>query len=75
MIKKLVKHGNSHALVIEKPIQELLGITPDTPLTITTDGKRLIISSSEGEERKKAFREALEKGNKKFGRALQRLAE
>ena len=31
MIKTLTKHGNSYALVIEKPILELLRVTPDTP--------------------------------------------
>ena len=44
VIKKLVKHGNSYALIIDKPIMDLLGITPTTPLEITTDGQRLIIT-------------------------------
>ncbi len=45
MIKNLVKHGNSYALVIDKPILELLGITPDTPLEISTpDGKSLTMA-------------------------------
>ena len=44
MVKMLVKHGNSYALVIDKPILELLNITPDTPLEITTlDGKSLVV--------------------------------
>lgn len=47
MVKNLVKHGNSYALVIDKPILELLGITPDTPLDIsTTDGKSLTITAA-----------------------------
>ena len=47
MIKNLVKHGNSYALVIDKPILELLGITPDTPLEIsTTDGKSLRVTAA-----------------------------
>ncbi len=32
MIKTLTKHGNSYALVIDKPLMEILRITPDTPL-------------------------------------------
>ncbi len=32
MIKKLTKHGNSLALVIDRPILDLLRIDPDTPL-------------------------------------------
>ena len=43
MIKKLVKHGNSYALIIDKPILELLNITPDTELEVTTDGIQLFV--------------------------------
>jgi antitoxin component of MazEF toxin-antitoxin module len=46
VIKKLTRHGNSLALVIDKPILELLKITRDTPLEITTDGQTLTISPS-----------------------------
>lgn len=43
MIKKLSRHGNSLALVIDKPILELLSINEETPLKIRTDGKNIII--------------------------------
>jgi antitoxin component of MazEF toxin-antitoxin module len=43
MIKKLVRHGNSLALVIDKPILELLKIDADTPLEIATDGRSLVV--------------------------------
>lgn len=38
MIKSLVKHGNSSAIVIEKPILSLLGATADTAFEMITDG-------------------------------------
>ncbi len=44
MIKTLTKHGNSWALVIDKPILDLLNIAPETPLEILTDGQTLIVS-------------------------------
>jgi antitoxin component of MazEF toxin-antitoxin module len=44
MEKKLTKHGNSLALVIERPILALLGIGLDTTLRVTTDGKVLTIT-------------------------------
>lgn len=44
MIKKLTKHGNSLALVIDRPILDLLKIDPETPLDVSTDGKRLIVA-------------------------------
>ncbi len=43
MVKKLSSVGNSLALIIERPILELLDITKDTPLTVETDGQSLII--------------------------------
>ena len=32
MIKKLVRHGNSRALVIDKPVLDLLNIDEDTEI-------------------------------------------
>lgn len=43
MIKNLSAIGNSLGLIIDRPILELLGITRDTPLEITTDGTSLMI--------------------------------
>jgi len=43
MVKHLVRHGNSYALILEKPLMELLGIEPDTELKIETDGTGLRI--------------------------------
>jgi antitoxin MazE len=74
MIKKLVSHGNSAALIIDKPILELLKVDMDTPLEIVTDGKNLIISPVEVSKREKYFRSALEKVNRLHGRTLKKLA-
>ena len=43
MMKKLTPHGNSMAVIIDRAILDLLKIDSETPLDITTDGKRLII--------------------------------
>ena len=40
MVKKLTKHGNSLALVIDRPILNLLKIDSEAPLDISTDGKQ-----------------------------------
>lgn len=47
MIKTLTRHGNSYALVIDKPILELLKIDPETPLEITTDGRSLTVAPAQ----------------------------
>lgn len=75
MIKKLTKHGNSWALVIDKPVLDLLRIDPETPLEISTDGQALLVTPAKSGERKERFRAALEGTNRKYGRALKRLAE
>jgi antitoxin component of MazEF toxin-antitoxin module len=74
MIKKLTKHGNSYALVIDKPVLDLLKIEPQTPLEITTDGRTLVISPARDRERRAKFQAALDETNHRYGRALKRLA-
>jgi len=75
MVKKLTKHGNSLALVIDKPILDLLKIGQDTPLDITTDGQRLIIRRTSTSARRKKFEEAQAWAHKDYGGAFKRLAE
>lgn len=75
MIKHLTTHGNSAALIIDRAILELLGITMSTPLKITTDGRSLIISPVSGEQREERFKAALQKVNNLHGHTLKRLAE
>jgi len=74
MIKKLVSHGNSAALIIDKPILELLKVDMETPLEITTDGRNLIISPVESVKREKRFKAALDKVNRVHGKTLKKLA-
>ena len=75
MIKKLTKHGNSLALVIDRPILDLLKIDTDTPLDITTDGKRLVVAPAATSERRKKFNAAQEWAHQRYGKAFKKLAE
>jgi len=75
MIKYLTRHGNSRAIVIDRAILELLKIDDDTPLEISTDGQSLLVTPVRDKKRQAKFRKALESTNKKYGRALKRLAE
>jgi antitoxin component of MazEF toxin-antitoxin module len=75
VIKKLTKHGNSLALVIDRGVLDLLNIDADTPLNIRTDGKCLIVTPERDAARRKKFRAALEKVNRQYGPALKKLAE
>jgi len=75
MIKKLIQHGNSVALVIDKPIMEILNISNETTFKLSTDGKNLILSPQNENKRNKNIMDSLEKINKKYGSVLKRLGE
>lgn len=75
MTKTLIKHGNSLALIIDKPVLELLKIDEDTLLEISTiDGKSLQVRPLQSLERRKKFEPALKGTNKKFSKTLKNLA-
>jgi len=75
MTKKLIQHGNSAALVIEKPILQLLNIDFDTSLEIVTDGKNIIISPQNQNSTEVDLLNSLARVNTKHSKVLQRLAE
>ena len=75
VIKTLTKHGNSLALVIDKPVLELLNITADTKIEISTDGHALILEPARTDEHKSVLKNAMDDVNATYGRALKRLAK
>lgn len=75
-MKRLTKHGNSYALIIDRPILDLLGINNKTLLQISTpDGESIVIKPIKSKEHKQKISSALKKINKKYQRTLKRLAE
>ena len=75
MLKKLTRHGNSWALVLDKPVLELLKIDPQGTVELTTDGQTLIVAPARDSARKTKFEAALKETNRRYGRALKRLAD
>lgn len=75
MVKKLIRHGNSLALVIDRPILELLNIGDETPLKVSTDGRRLIIEPVRDEERAERFAKAVAETDKEYARMFKQLAK
>lgn len=74
MIKKLTKHGNSLALVIDKGILDLLNIDAETPLSVRTDGSNLVIARAEDDKVQKKLEALMTRGNKKYAGMFRRLA-
>lgn len=75
MIKHLQKHGNSQALVIDKPIMEALGIDGDTQLQVTVSGNSLVITPVNVGIGRERVLEAIEKLRPRYGEMLERLAK
>jgi antitoxin MazE len=76
MIKTLQKHGNSLALVIDKPLLDAMNIDPETLLDIQITenplGLQIRPMRSVSKDQLKAL---LGKVNSKYGKMLQRLAK
>jgi len=75
MVKRLIQHGNSVALVIDKPIMEILKITNKTTFELSTDGRNLILSPQIEDDQETAVKQSLKKINEKYGAVLRRLGE
>lgn len=80
MIKKLIKHGNSTAIILDKPILNILNISNETELKISTDGVSIIITPIEQASIKKisdkeAVQKAFEEIMKQYGPVFKKLAK
>ncbi|MGD1072019.1 MAG: AbrB/MazE/SpoVT family DNA-binding domain-containing protein [Bryobacteraceae bacterium] len=75
MVKKLTRHGNSLALVIDRPILDLLKIDPETPLDVSTDGRQLIIAPAKPSARREKFEAAQQWAHKRYAKAFKKVAE
>ena len=75
MTKKLIRHGNSAALVLDKALLDLLKIQMDSPLEVTTDGHNIIISPQVDERAEATLLQALERINLKHASVLSKLGK
>ncbi|HCC37962.1 MAG TPA: AbrB family transcriptional regulator [Treponema sp.] len=71
----MIKHGNSAALVIDKPIMEMLKITNKTTFEMYTEGENLFLSPQNEHNQEQNILDLLEKINKKYGAVLKRLGK
>ena len=75
MLKTLTRHGNSAALVIERPILELLNADIGTVFDVTTDGVALILTPVKGESRIESTRLSIERIGKRYAKSFEELAK
>ena len=75
MIKTLTKHGNSAALVIERPILDLLGASIGTAFEVVTDGQALILTPVKDTVRASKFRKSMDKTGERYAKSFAELAK
>jgi antitoxin component of MazEF toxin-antitoxin module len=76
MRKKLVRHGNSHALVIDKTLMELLCLGEDEDVLLSVEGCRLIVTPANGaEDRQRRITALAERVMDENDELFRRLAE
>ena len=74
-LKHLTRQGNSLAIIIDKPILDMLDINEKTMLKLTTDKGKIVLEPVSAEEIDRRFTAAADKVEKRFGRMFKRLAQ
>jgi antitoxin component of MazEF toxin-antitoxin module len=75
--KNLTRNGNSYALTLDKPLLELLHMSPETPVEIRTNGQSFLVTPVRPTDpaRATAFLEALNQVNTTFDPLFQSLSK
>ncbi len=75
MVKRFTKSGNSYALVVDRAVMDLLNLTPDTLMKMSTDGDEIRFKPLRGSVSDQQIDESLDRFYQKYGRMMKRLAE
>ncbi len=75
MMKRLIKHGNSRAIVVDKVLLEAAGISEDTLFQISVNPSGGLVIQSIDDNKTDSFIENFEKLNKKHKKLMQNLAD
>lgn len=75
MTQQLIKHGDTWALVIDKAILDALHASPETEFELFTDEQSLVITPIRETDVDATLDHAIDRIHKRFGNAMQKLAE
>jgi hypothetical protein len=76
MVKKLVPIGNSYGIIIDRPVLDLLGITQQTSLEMTTERGGLFLRPLDGaDDRKTRVRQSATRVAREHRNLLKKLAD
>ena len=70
--KKLTKVGNSYALILDKPLMDLAGLSANEPVVVYSTGHGLVVAPVPAQVR--SFEEAKDRVLARHGEVLKRLA-
>ena len=75
MRKKLVRTGNSLALVLDKDLLDELGIGADTLLELSTDGDVIVVSPVRPRRVDERLKKVMARAEERYGGVFRKLAE
>jgi hypothetical protein len=75
MLKRLIKHGNSRALVVDKAILEAAGIPEDALFQISVNPSGGLVIQSVQDVKLDKFRKKFKELNKQHKKLMQNLAD
>ncbi len=75
MLKRLIKHGNSRAIVVDKAILEAAGILEDALFQISVSPSGGLVIQSVEDTKEDLFHEKFKELNKKHKKLMQNLAD
>ena len=75
MVTRLKRDGDTLVLVIDQPLLDQMHIDSETPLDVTTDGDKLIVSPVRDAERRREFERIVKDMNERYAETFRRLAE
>lgn len=75
MIKRLTKHGNSRAIVVDKTLLEAAGISENALFQIIINPNGGLFIQSVDDKQDDIFDEKFKMLNKKYSKLMQRLAD
>lgn len=75
MLKRLIKHGNSRAIVVDKALLEAAGVPEDALFQISVNPSGGLVIQSVVDIDLDEFRENFKKLNKKHKKLMQNLAD
>ena len=75
MIKKLMKIGNSQALVIDKQTLAQMGVQEDAEVQVSLHGQQLVITPVRPRIPDAEFRKSLDRIARKYDSVFRKLAE